>query len=285
MKVRASAPGKLMLFGEHAVVYGKPCLVAAVDKYVVAAAGSKQEESEFVACARKLFGQKYGDLKQGFKITGFSSHYGLGSSAAVTVAVARLMFGLKKILITEKELFDFCYQVVKKVQGVGSGFDVAAAVYGGVIEFVAGGEKIEKVTTERLPIVVGYSGVKADTVTMIKKAKENITEEFLNGVEKIVEGAKRAIGQNNWQEVGELMNENQKLLRGLGVSSDKLEALIGASLAAGAWGAKLSGAGGGDCMIAVVSKEKREAVKKAIEAVGGEVLEVKLGAEGVKYES
>ena len=58
---------------------------------------------------------------------------------------------------------------MKQVQGVGSGFDLAAAIYGGVVYFVTGGEKIEKLKIKELPIVVGYSGVKADTATMIKK--------------------------------------------------------------------------------------------------------------------
>ena len=76
------------------------------------------------------------------------------------------------------------------------------------------------------------------------------------------------------------MNGNQNLLRKLGVSSDKLEEMVAASLRAGALGAKLSGAGGGDCMIAVVDDKKKVMVEKAISAVG-----VKLGAEGVRMEN
>ena len=85
----------------------------------------------------------------------------------------------------------------------------------------------------------------------------------------------------DWERVGKLMDFNQEYLRDLGVSSEKLEALISAAKAAGAWGAKLSGAGGGDCMIAVGPPGVKEAIRNA----GGEVVDVTVNAEGVRVES
>ncbi len=81
------------------------------------------------------------------------------------------------------------------------------------------------------------------------------------------------------------MDFNQDYLRDLGVSSEKLEALIGAAKNAGAYGAKLSGAGGGDCMIAVVPPEKRKAVEEAITTAGGEVVHLTANAEGARVET
>ena len=81
------------------------------------------------------------------------------------------------------------------------------------------------------------------------------------------------------------MNLNQELLRKLGVSSEKLENLIKAVLKSGALGAKLSGAGGGDCMIAIANRENLNNLKIAIEKVGGRVIETKTQAEGVKADS
>lgn len=281
MKIKMYAAGKLMLLGEHAVVYNRPCLVMAVDKSLtIAVSESKtrsKNESVFAKAVIDKFSHDFGEIKVKIKtIKTFGSEYGLGSSAAVTVALAKALFKLKQIKVGQKELFDFCYQIVKQVQGVGSGFDLAAAIYGGVVYFVTGGEKIEKLKIKELPIVVGYSGVKADTATMIKKIAKKIKQDFLNESTKIVNQARMQMEQRNWPELGKLMNRNQEILQQLGVSTPKLDKMIEASLKVGAWGAKLSGAGGGDCMIALVDNEKKAAVEKAIKVAGGEILKIKL---------
>lgn len=279
MKIRSSASGKLMLLGEYAVLHGQPCLAAAIDKSltieVTEASFRSTDESNFIKAAIDSFNERFGRIIVKVKtVSTFGSEYGLGSSAAVTVALARALFKLKKIKVTKKQLFDFCYQVVKKVQGVGSGFDLAAAIYGGVVYFVTGGKTIKKLTVKQLPLVVGYSGTKADTVSMIKKAKINAA--FLKQSMEIVNLAKKALEKKDWLTAGKLMNQNQKLLQELGVSTTKLDRMIGAARNAGAWGAKLSGAGGGDCMIALVSEDKKATAEKAIESVGGEIIKVKI---------
>ncbi|MBU2051995.1 hypothetical protein KKH13_02200 [Patescibacteria group bacterium] len=275
--IKTSAPGKLMLFGDHAAAYDQPCLVMAVNKMMtVELVNNKPRESKFVLAVRQLWEQKYGQAPLGFKISGFSSQYGLGSSAAVTVAAVKALGQYHQVKLSQKQLFEFCYRVIRKVQAVGSGFDLAAAIYGGVVYFVTGGQKIEKLTVKQLPLVVGYSGTKADTTKMIKKASPKINQAFLLESTKIVFQAKMALEQENWQELGKLMNQNQVVLRQLGVSTSRLEKLISVALKAGAYGAKLSGAGGGDCMIALVSRAQRAAVEQAISQAGGEVIKVKL---------
>jgi len=91
--------------------------------------------------------------------------------------------------------------------------------------------------------------------------------------------------KGNWPRVGELMNINQGLLEALGVNTRELSSLIHACREAGAFGAKLSGAGGGDCMIALIDNQIKVKVGEAITDAGGRVLRVKLGAEGVRDES
>ena len=320
--VKVSAPGKLMLFGEHAVVYGKPCIVTAVDQriWVSVQKLAKQEISieapgvgisnykknikklgigrdipkgvKFIEFAVKNFKNKY-KLLSGLKITtksGFSSKFGFGSSSAVTVAVLKAISELSRIKLSNNELFDLVYKSVLEVQGVGSGFDLAAAIWGGTLYFVTGGKKIVPLRTGKLPLVVGYTGVKADTATLVRKvaslyeANGKMVGKIFEAMEEIVESAKKALSKRNYGQLGELMNLNQGLLDSLGVSTRLLSGLIFAARETGAYGAKISGAGGGDCMIAFVDPKRRNKVESAIKVAGGTILNVKTEAEGVRIE-
>jgi len=285
MKVKTSAPGKLMLFGEHAVVYNYPCIVTAVSPriYVEVEKTSGQfkidapqvKNTRFVEETVKLFCKKY---KVGNKIiiktySDFSSQYGFGSSSAVTVALIYALSKLYKIELSKREIFDLGYKVVKQVQGVGSGFDIAAAIFGGTLYFVTGGKVIEPLAVKELPLVIGYSGTKASTSTMIKNLKPDF--KIFDEIKKIVETAKITLVNGDWKRTGELMNQNHKLLQELGVSTEKLDKMCQAAVLSGAYGAKLSGAGGGDCMIALVLENKIKLVESSIISVGGEIIKVK----------
>ncbi|MBI3386063.1 hypothetical protein HY031_03200 [Candidatus Gottesmanbacteria bacterium] len=192
--------------------------------------------------------------------------------------------------LDNKQLFDLAYKTVLDIQGKGSGFDVAAAIYGGTLYFMTGGKVIEPLRVDSLPLVVSYTGVKADTSSLIAQVSEKKeknsekVERIFDAIAKLVDEAKRKIPEGDWERVGKLMDFNQEYLRDLGVSSEKLESLISAAKSAGAFGAKLSGAGGGDCMIALVSNEKRDAVRNAITETDGEVVDVSMNAEGVRVE-
>jgi mevalonate kinase len=319
--VTISAPGKLMLFGEHSVVYDHPCVVTAVGERVRATLtpsetpifslvapdvninsysksmdtlceGEIPKGVQFIEHAINVFSKIY-PISGGISITTsstFSPLYGFGSSSAVTVCVIFGLFQLTKTLVTQKELFDMAYRTVLDVQGKGSGFDVASAIYGKTIMFETAGRKIEPLGVSSLPLIVGYSGVKADTKTMIeevKKKKDMYPEKvdrIFTTIEKIVEQSKEPLEQSDWERVGKLMTFNHEYLRDLGVSTEKLEAMVSSAIGAGAYGAKLSGAGGGDCIIAVSPPEKREAVQKAIESAGGKVIPTTTNERGVTQE-
>jgi mevalonate kinase len=319
-RVIVSAPGKLMLLGEHAVVYNHPCLVTAVDQRMratvevldglnfeleaedVKVTGYKKPLSElgvgdipkgakFVEIALKNINEKY-PLKSGIRITTkseFSSQFGFGSSSASTVCTVKAISELFSLNLSNKEIFDLSYKTVLDIQGKGSGFDVAAAVYGGTLYFVTGGKIIESLNIKFLPLIVGYSGVKADTVTLINKVKESFVgkesrlKEIYSGIADLVNKAKTAFINEDLEKVGELMNKNQLFLKGLGVSIGKLDDMIGAAIKTGAFGAKLSGAGGGDCMIALVPEDKKQAVIDGINSMT-EAINVKTNAEGVRIE-
>lgn len=109
-------------------------------------------------------------------------------------------------------------------------------------------------------------------------------DQIFDEITEIVEKAKELILAKDWAKLGQLMNQNQKLLKQLKVSSVELETLIKASLDSGALGAKLSGAGGGDCMLALADENQKKAVETNITNVHGEIMKVKLNAPGVRLE-
>lgn len=319
--ITASAPGKLILFGEHAVVYGHPCIVTAVDQrlrvsveengkdvfHLIApdlglSAYSKTIDDlgkrelpksvRFIEHLYKRFLEQY-PQQRGINVTtnsDFSSTYGFGSSSAVTVAFAKALITLYKIKLDNKQLFDLCYQAVIDVQGVGSGFDLAAAIWGGTLYYVSPAKIVEALTVNDLPMVVGYTGIKADTPTLVRMVQTQKVEDpetidqLFSRIGQIVNLAKIAINNQDWTQVGLLMQENQKLLKTLQVSSLELDRLIDAARKSGALGAKLSGAGGGDCMIAMVEANQRQAVETALTVRHGEIMSVNLNAPGVRLE-
>lgn len=321
-QITVSAPGKLMFMGEHAVVYGRPCLVTAVDQRIKVIAeildkpqfeleaqdigmnryqkslpdlakGEVSKEAKFAEKAVYNFLTK-NKISKGIKIitkSSFSVNLGFGSSSATVVGIVKALSELFNIKVSQKELFDLAYQTVLDVQRKGSGFDVAAGIYGGTIYFQNAGKIIESLTADGLNLTIGYSGVKADTVAMINSVESKM-KNYKSGVEKIFDNiaklvleAKRAISEKDWERLGILMDYNQNYLEDLGVSSDKLNHMINAAKKAGAYGAKLSGAGGGDCMIALVSNENKLKVREEIEKVGGQVVDANINAPGVRVEN
>ncbi len=300
MTVKTSAPGKLLLMGEHAVVYGYPCIVAAVDKRIyieakwsdnnkdkVIAPGVKN--TVFIDMAIKVMKEKY-DITQESELktlSDFPPNIGLGSSSASTVAAVKALATLFNITLSQSQLFNLVHTIILKIQKKGSGADVAASVYGGVVYFKSG--LIAKINIpSSFSLIIGYSGSKADTVSYIKKVSQLYTErrkeidKLFDQIGALVEKAKKALESNDMPTLGTLMTQNHQLLQKLNVSTPQLDAMVEASLTAGAWGAKLSGAGGGDCMIALVSESKRDKVRYAIEKAGGRIINVSVDKRGVR---
>ena len=320
MKITTSAPGKLMLYGEHAVVYGLPCIVTAVDQRVRVSVEPNGEgeihvcspnvgldeyhkkierlgqddlpkSMAFVEMLVKRFYEK-NRINEGIRIStesDFSTQFGFGSSAAVVSALVLALAEYFDVKMSKQEMFEMAYQAVLDVQGVGSGFDVAASIYGGTLYYISPGRIIESVHVGQLPLVVGYTGIKADTPTIIRqvaelKRNEKWVESVFGDIAELVNQAKNNFTKINFEHLGKLMNRNQELLSTLNVSSRELDKLIEAAKDNGAYGAKLSGAGGGDCMIAFAPENRVDEVGSAIEKVGGIWMKVKTGADGVRRE-
>ncbi|MCE2490091.1 MAG: mevalonate kinase [Anaerolineae bacterium] len=315
MQVSASAPGKLVLFGDHAVVHGYPGIVTAVDRryYVTASIGDnamlqvrtspdRQHELPFgalpgvqepdiafvVAAVNQLLSRKM--LKRGLRLvtSGPCRSLGLGSSSAIsvaTLAAASQLFGLD---LSPEEIYKMARAAVLDVQGAGSGLDVAAAVYGGTCYFERAGEVPEMLSVERLPLVIAYSGSKAGTVDLVQEVAAlrsrhpDLVEPVFAMIGRICIRARSCLEEGRWCDLGALTNINQGLLEALGTGTAKLANLVYAARSAQAWGAKLSGAGGGDCMFAWADDSRRAQVIDRLEAAGGEVAVIACGVPGVQ---
>lgn len=303
-KITVSAPGKLLLLGDHAVVYGYPCLVTSVSQRLRLTVSESSDgvvhfdtpgvmDTRFLEQSLRVVTSRWKGKMPALTVqteSAFSGQYGFGSSSAVTVSMIFALsryFGRKDSL---KDLFDLAFQTILDVQGVGSGFDVASALYGGTLWYEKRGKIINMVKHSAMPLLVAYSGEKADTAAIVKEiatkrenAKERV-ERIFQATAQFVHDARTKMEEGDWERVGKLMDFNQEYLRDLGVSSEKLEAMIAAAKQGGAWGAKLSGAGRGDSMIALVPEEKRKSVEDAITSVGGQVIHITSGVEGVRVE-
>lgn len=322
--VTASAPGKLMLSVGYAVVHGHPTVVTAVDQRLFATVrkngvdvfhldapdlglssytktindlGKRDlpKAVRFIEMLYKRFLEKY-PQEEGIVVTtksDFASHYGFGSSSAVTVAFAKALTTLYGIELTKQQLFEMCYQAVIDVQGVGSGYDIASAIWGGTLLYVKPAKVVKEIPVQALPLLVSYSGVKADTPTLIRivdsmleRNPEEIHQIF-SDIGNIAEGLSQAIEEKDWEKVGYLFNRSQTNANHLGVSSSTLENLITLAMDNGAYGATSSGAAGGDCVLAVYDPQKPESKQQIIDAwkrAGFEVIDVTLNAPGVRLE-
>ena len=325
MEVVASAPAKVILFGEHFVVYGEPAMVIAIDKRAYAKAENrndkriyirslnlnlsayfegenlkiekgdpKEAKSKFepVRLAVEKVLEKHGE-KVGLDIEINSTvpvAAGLGSSAAVVAAVTTAVSKLLNLNISKEEVFRITYEAEKIVHGTPSGIDPAIATFGGALLFqMDTGFKPLDVKMD-IPLVIGDTGIERSTRVQVDKVRElrekypQIMESLTWAARQIVMKALEALKEKDLETIGELMNINHALLYGIGVSDESLEWLINAARKAGALGAKLTGAGGGGCMIALARNEKLEEVSEAIQRAGGRPFIARKTDEGAMVE-
>jgi len=309
MKIHASAPGNVILFGEHVSRHGKPSIVFAVNSRLHVYLEDRDDEKiilnssdldiwdeewpsdalEYVSASIKRFFAATG-RKEGFTITTESKIVaGIGTSAATVVATLGALDSFFETKLTKKEILNLGFKVIMDVQGYGSGIDIAAATYGGIVRFVKG-EEPTIISKEKLPILVGNTGINVKSGSIVE-AVESKKEKFpklynpiIEDIGNITDHAIDIIKKKDLQNLGQLMNLNHGLLYAEGVSSLILERLVWAARDAGAYGAKLSGAGVGDNMIALVSEDKAYEIEKAINNAGGKVLNLEIDPEGLLVE-
>jgi mevalonate kinase len=325
MGVVASAPAKIILFGEHFVVYGEPAIVLAIDKRAYAKVENRDDKRLYLHSVNLnlagyfdngTFKIEQGDAKEakmkfepvklaaervleahgknvGLNIEISSTvpvAAGLGSSAAVVAAVTAAVGALLDVKISKEDVFRITYEAEKIVHGTPSGIDPAISTFGGTLLFqMDTGFKPLDVKMD-IPLVIGDTGVNRLTRVQVEKVREvkekypQVMNPIMLAAREIVLRAIDAIKENDLGALGDLMNINQALLYGVGVSDESLEWLINAARKAGALGAKLTGAGGGGCMIALAKNENLEQVLEAIQKAGGRPFIARKTDEGVKIE-
>lgn len=318
MKGRASAPAKIILFGEHFVVYGNPAILASIDRRITVSTKKGKEgkvmiksdiaAGEFEGSTFRLvegvnartvldplyFAAKHAlearKQRAGLEITIKSDipyGVGLGSSAAslvATIAAVESLLGRPD----KRKICESAIEAERIIHKNSSGADCYVSTFGGLIHYSRGGG-FKKIDSKiKLPLVIGDTGIKHNTgelVSSVRKLKEANQMAFgglMSQAKDICSQALKALGSGNIDYLGMLMNESQLLLERLGVSHEKADDLIGVARRSGALGAKMTGAGGGGAIIALASsKEEGERVAAGIKAAGFAAYEVEIDPKGL----
>ncbi len=300
----ASAPAKILLLGEHTALYGNPVLAATLDiKAVVSLSRRRDKETYITAPSLNLDRVPLGRYQRGERLVKraldfFPSGYdiritseipiasGLGSSAAVSVALVSALAKEHGLSLPKEEIARIATECESMVHGQSSGVDTYTVAYGGVVLYQ--NYSVRERSIRNYPsIVMAHSGIESETIDLVSKMEHNRQhnksgfETFLSKSKALVLEGLQSLLKADWKKMGELMNQNQDLLRQIGVSHERLEELISAALDAGAYGAKLTGAGGGGVVIALVDENSRENVSKALIDSGGKIIDGNISGEGV----
>jgi len=214
---------------------------------------------------------------------------GLGSSAAIVVATLAALNQHMNIGLSIEDIAAQAYSIEKKVQqGMASPMDTALAAFGGYLQV---SDRIQKLDLPELDIIVGYTEKQHDTKSEVQKVQAllqrypDVIKPIFNAIGTISVRAIPLIEEGNLVELGRLMNMNHGLLEAIGVCTRELSDLVYAARDAGnALGAKLTGAGGGGCIIALPSKGGSSSITAAIHQAHGRAFSVRTGCEGVRLE-
>jgi len=313
LKSIASAPGKIILFGEHFVVHGTPAILAAIDKRVTVTStftenktlkinsqlgtlevpiSSSHEEAKsefkpFIYLANKMI-NSHQDVN-GLEITIDSDIHigvGLGSSSACCIAATASIFGLFKEISSE-EILKMSIEAEKTIFPDTSGADCTVCTYGGIIEYDKINGSKKNTDASNLNLLIANSMIPHSTkrsVGKVSKFKEGDEDRFsqLCVLEtKLIDEVNLALKNKDLITLGLKMSENQKYLEEIQVSNDTLRYMI-SSLKEISLGAKITGAGDGGCIIALVKDENLDKVP-ALLGKDKEYFSAKIDTRGVKW--
>ncbi len=295
----SSAPGKIILFGEHSVVYGRPALAVPVTQVQATATVSENSRGGIMVEAPNInLSSALSSLAPDHPLAAVINSVfttlrisnppactvylqstipvasGLGSGAAVSVAIIRALSGFLGQPLPDEQVNQLAFEVEKIHHGTPSGIDNTVVTYGKPVYFIK--KKPIKTFHVEIPFTVmiagtGISALTRESVTAVRKlweADKPRWETVFTRVGEIVWNARQAMERGDLVELGRLMNANHKLLREMTVSCAELDKLVEAARSNGALGAKLSGGGRGGNIIALVEKENAPAIARALSTAG-----------------
>ena len=295
----SSSPGKIILFGEHAVVYGRPALAVPVTQvHTDVEVLDADRPGIWINAPEIKLHAELNTLPSDHPIASVIHNFffisrispfpnpnvkitstipvasGLGSGAAVTVALTRALSAHLSYSMSDDEVNAFTYEIEKLHHGTPSGIDNTVVTYARPVYFVKG-QPIETFKVDHpFTIVIGNTGISASTkesvgdVRKLWEADKAKWENIFDEVGEIARHARESIESGKWKSLGRLMNQNHTLLQQLTVSSTELDILVTDAIKAGALGSKMSGGGRGGNMIALVESEQAEAVATALMETG-----------------
>jgi len=297
----ASAPGKAILLGEHFVVHGTGALLCAIGRRVRVACseragGAVRVRSAYgdgVAAAPEAIAsvpahhrpivQVAREAGGGLDVaveSDIPAGVGLGSSSACCVAAAGAILG-----VAAPGALAAALRAERTVFAGASGADTAACAAGGIIAF-SGGSHEACEAPARASLVIASTGrahTTADVVEAVRRRAGSDAARFgalCERVAGLVEDARAALRSGDLVSLGRHMAENQECLARIGVSDAGLDRLVRAA-SAPSYGAKLTGAGRGGCVIALVDASNAARTLGAVRAAGAEAFESEMGARGL----
>lgn len=305
--ITATAPGKIILFGEHAVVYGQPAIAVPVSQVRARAIISAQPQQTrgwiniqapdiglmttlddlpvnhpLSVVVKQVLNETQIDKPPAMTIRVTSTipiAAGLGSGAAVSVAVIRALSEFLGRPLAAEKVSTLAFEVEKLYHGTPSGIDNSVITYEKPIYFVKNSAEVRgdmqtMQVSRPFMLVIGDTGIASPTAAAVGdvrkswQADRSLFQGYFERTGQIVNRARQVLEAGELAALGGLMDENQEILEKIGVSSPELEQLIRAARQAGAQGAKLSGGGRGGNMIALVSKESESQVASALKNAG-----------------
>ncbi len=273
----ASAPGRVCLLGEHAVVYGEPALACAISLRTRVEAREARETSILPRRAARspYVREAIALLREEGPFPGLCLRIssdippgrGLASSAALSVALLGAVGAASGRTVRPREVAARAREVERRVQGRASPMDTLISTLGGARVIPRG----TSLPLPRCSFVLGDSGERANTGTLVARVaalrRLPTARATLGAIGDLTRRGARALRGGDLEGLGRLLEVNGLLLDALGVGTPRLRAMAGGAVEAGAYGAKLTGAGGGGCVVALAREPRR--VARAVRSAGG----------------